>query len=1230
MRVVAKRCLRTMLGSLLVAASVGAVLVSTTPAGATTSVTLYVTTGGTATTVCTSSHPCPTIQDAVTAAQTHTGDIVTITVAAGTYPGGITIAASGLASLSIHGAGSATTTVTGGGTTRDVLVTIGTVTIDGLAITHGEATTSGGGVHNAGTLTLTNDTVSNDHATYGGGVSNLGTATLTLTNDTFTNDSASRLGGGVFNSGTATLTNNTLTNDSALFDGGGVYNSGTATLTNNTFINDGARLGGALANFFGTATLTNDTLSNDSATTGGSGVYSGDTPTLSATTRLTNSIVDSTSCAGAPVTGSDNVVTTLKCRGSGPTVVTTPAAIDLATTLAANTSSGPQTLAIGPTSAAYHEVPLSNCTVVTDERGLPRPGAPGACDAGAYEYQAPSVTLYVATTGTATTGCTTSSAPCHTIQEGVNAAEQFREHLTVTVAAGTYTGGITIAASALASLSLHGAGSATTIVTGHTRERVFFVTSGTVTMSGLTITHGYADGAGIYNTGTLTLSEDTVSYDTGYTSSFGGGAGGGVYNSGTLTLTSDTVTYDTSDTGGGVYNNTGTLTLTNDTVSHDTARGNGGGGVYNLGTATLTNDTLSNDTAHTGFTTAGGGHGGVVNNRGTITLTSDTLSNDSATTGGGVFSFGTATLTSDTLANDRAVNGGGVSNYGTAALTNDTLTNDSASYEGGGVFSFDTATLTSDTLANDRAGSGGGVYNTTTTPRFGTLTLTNSIVDAASCAGPSHAGSDNVVTTPTCRATSTGSGPTVVTTPAVIDLATALAANTSSGPQTLAIGPNSAAYHEVPLSHCTVTTDERGLPRPGAPGACDAGAYEYQSPPPPPPPPPPPVHVARIFGQTPAGTAVAVLETAFSPAAGDCPGTASTRPVVLATDESYPDALVSAYLAKDLGTGTLVTPGGALLGVTLAGLSQEGITHVFVVGGPLAVSTAVITALEHTAVSSCGGGKGPGTDITVTRIFGKTAYETAQQVALSPGTGFPHSVDLSGAYGSVNPKGGTGTYNTTAGNASSKPASPGALRTAIVTTGTGFQDAMVASGLSYATDLPILLTTPGSLSPEAATAIRALGITQVLIMGGPLAVSDAVVSELEAMGVSVLRVAGSDYSATAVELADMELASKATSLGLGWKPTGGVTVARGDFYADGLAGALAAAGGGPSFAHGPEPLLLTTNPTTVGRHLGALLENAGARGIDDLGDPVTSLTLLGGPRTITTSTVHTMVDDLGP
>ena len=79
-----------------------------------------------------------------------------------------------------------------------------------------------------------------------------------------------------------------------------------------------------------------------------------------------------------------------------------------------------------------------------------------------------------------------------------------------------------------------------------------------------------------------------------------------------------------------------------------------------------------------------------------------------------------------------------------------------------------------------------------------------------------------------------------------------------------------------------------------------------------------------------------------------------------------------------------------------------------------------------------------------------------------------------------------------------------------------YYDALSAAGLAGALDAPILLTAPGGLSADCAGAVRSLGATRAVIIGGAAAVSDQAASDLGAMGLAVERVAGSDVYATSM------------------------------------------------------------------------------------------------------------------
>ncbi len=129
--------------------------------------------------------------------------------------------------------------------------------------------------------------------------------------------------------------------------------------------------------------------------------------------------------------------------------------------------------------------------------------------------------------------------------------------------------------------------------------------------------------------------------------------------------------------GGGIYNQ-GTLTVQNSTISGNSADSARGGGINNYGTMTMQNSTLSGNSA--------GARGGGIQNWGTLTVSSSTLSGNSATlVGGGIANAGTLTMQNSTLFGNSAETGGGISNQSTLTVSNSTLSGGSASSGGGGI-----------------------------------------------------------------------------------------------------------------------------------------------------------------------------------------------------------------------------------------------------------------------------------------------------------------------------------------------------------------------------------------------------------------------------------------------------------------------------------------------------------------------------------------------------------------
>jgi hypothetical protein len=204
----------------------------------------------------------------------------TITVNCTTDPGAL---ASALASasdgdtLSIQGTCKGTfeiahnLTLTGsGGATLDgqsagVVLTVDsgkTVNATGLTISGGNGFIFGGGIANAGTLTLDSSVVSGNAVSFnfGAGISNTGT--LTLTKTTVSGNTCGCAGGGIYNDGTLMLDQSTVSGN----DGIGIYEQGgTVTLQESTVSNNTIGIGNGVGiyNNGGTLSLDQSTVSGN-------------------------------------------------------------------------------------------------------------------------------------------------------------------------------------------------------------------------------------------------------------------------------------------------------------------------------------------------------------------------------------------------------------------------------------------------------------------------------------------------------------------------------------------------------------------------------------------------------------------------------------------------------------------------------------------------------------------------------------------------------------------------------------------------------------------------------------------------------------------------------------------------------------------------------------------------------------------------------------------------------
>lgn len=204
------------------------------------------------------------------------------------------------------------------------------VTSEVVAELRGFALIDGGGVFNAGDLTITNTTVSGNTAEVGGGIGNTGfltvigstvsgnaatavprqglgggignTGFLTVIDSTVSDNTSDKTGGGIGNTGFSMLTNSTVSGNTAYERGGGIDSAtGTVVLTDTTVSGNTAgfenlaAFGGGVGTSGGTVILTKSTVSGNTATTGGGGI------SFAGTVALTNSTVSGN--AGGSVGG---------------------------------------------------------------------------------------------------------------------------------------------------------------------------------------------------------------------------------------------------------------------------------------------------------------------------------------------------------------------------------------------------------------------------------------------------------------------------------------------------------------------------------------------------------------------------------------------------------------------------------------------------------------------------------------------------------------------------------------------------------------------------------------------------------------------------------------------------------------------------------------------------------------------------------------------------------------
>ncbi len=256
---------------------------------------------------------------------------------------------------------------------------------------------------------------------------------------------------------------------------------------------------------------------------------------------------------------------------------------------------------------------------------------------------------------------------------------------------------------ATAKTTIEGLGADQLAVSGDNTSRIFFVSGGETTISGLTIRDGYSSdfsGGAIFNgSASFSLIDCVVSNNkTDYW-------GGAICNRGTLSASGTVFLENSGPWGGAIFNDATTI------VSQCRFSGNSaeyyGGAIHDRGSLTITGTTFENNSA-------GNQGGGVYNSGGPMTISDSVFSLNSAVyDGGGILqgSEGTGSVAGCEFLENIAYYGGGIQNYGAIDISGCNFAENAADYSGGGLGNFGTLDLADSTFSGNTADYGGGLYD---------------------------------------------------------------------------------------------------------------------------------------------------------------------------------------------------------------------------------------------------------------------------------------------------------------------------------------------------------------------------------------------------------------------------------------------------------------------------------------------------------------------------------------
>lgn len=220
--------------------------------------------------------------------------------------------------------------------------------------------------------------------------------------------------------------------------------------------------------------------------------------------------------------------------------------------------------------------------------------------------------------------------------------------------------------------------------------------------------------------------------------------------------------------------------------------------------------------------------------------------------------------------------------------------------------------------------------------------------------------------------------------------------------------------------------------------------------------------ITRITGDNRYDTAVGVSQLSFG----------SARTVLIASGQSFPDALAGSALASSLDAPILLTAKDSLSADTVTEIARLEPRQIIILGSEGSVSAKVGDQLSSLA--------------KVRRIGGKDRYETAALISKE--------------VLSINGKTEVG-----------------------LTSGENFPDALAASSYLKVKGIPLLLTNPKSMSGPSQDFISSKPVEKISIFGGENTVASSLLGE----GVQASRIAGSNRYDTAVKIGEKAFAKPA-------------------------------------------------------------------------------------------------------